>query len=166
MNCLSIIVIPLASKDKGHKMVEIEYVQWLPWMLCNKHRIANEAMVNDGTRFVHFSVTSFLTRHNSCTNMLGWNSIHYYFFFVLKFVVWVVWIPMVLLLGMPWFIALTTNHIYSPSFTILFLLGWWFQQLLVFNGVSHTFFTSDYNLFMFEQGVPLHPCCSYLEIWL
>jgi hypothetical protein len=37
---------------------------------------------------------------------------------------------------------------------------------LVFISVSHTFFTSDCNFFVFEQGVLLHPQCGYLEIWL
>ncbi len=128
--------------------------------------ITDEATINDGTIFIHFSVTSFVTRLSSCTNKLGQNSIHYYLLFVLKFVVRVVWIPMAMLLGMSKFIALTTNHIYSPSFIILFLLGWWLQQLSVFIGVSHIFFANDYNFFMFKQGVPLHPRCCYLEIWL
>jgi hypothetical protein len=73
---------------------------------------------------------------------------------------------MAMFLGMFQFIALTTNHIYFPSFASLLLLGWWFQQFPIFIGVSHTFFTNDYSFFMFKQGVPLHPQCGYSEIWL
>ncbi len=67
------------------------------------------------------------------------NSFHNYLFFVLKFIVWVFKIPMAMLLGMCWFIALTAYHIYFPSFANFFLLGWWFQQFPVFIGISHIF---------------------------
>jgi hypothetical protein len=89
--------------------------------------ITDEAMLNDGTKFVLVSVTSFVIKFISYnTTSLGQNSIHYYFLFVFKFVVWVVWIPMAMLFGISCFIALTTNHIYPPSFVNFFLLSWWF----------------------------------------
>jgi hypothetical protein len=65
---------------------------------------------------------------------------------------------------MPWFIALIVNHICPLSFNNLFLLGWWFQQFLVFIGVSHTFFTSNYSFIVFKQGVPFHPHYGYPEV--
>jgi len=129
--------------------------------------IANEATVNDGIGFVRFSATSFVTKFISCTTTsLGLNSIYCYLLFVFKFVVQVILILVAMLLGMSWFIALIVDHICLPSFVSLLLLSWWFQQFLIFIGVSNTFFTSDCIFFMFKQGVPLHPCCGYPEIWL
>jgi hypothetical protein len=53
--------------------------------------IVDEAMVNDGIGFFHFSTTSFVIGFISyTTTSLGQNSIHYSLFFVFKFVVWVV----------------------------------------------------------------------------
>jgi hypothetical protein len=69
-------------------------------------------------------------------------------------------------LGMSWFIALIIDHIRPPSFVNLLLLYWWFQQLLVFIGVSHVFFTSDCSFLIFEQDVLLHPHFGYLKTWL
>ncbi len=47
--------------------------------------IADEAMVNDGTGFVHLSMTSFVIRFISyTTTSLGRNFIHCYFLFVFK----------------------------------------------------------------------------------
>ncbi len=112
--------------------------------------ITNETTVNDGIGFVFFSATSFVTGFISCTTKLGQNSIHYYFFFILKFIVWVVWIPMAMLLGMSQFIAFTIDHICLPSFASILLLGGWFHQFLVFVGISHIFFTNDCSFFMFE----------------
>ncbi len=85
--------------------------------------IADEIAVNDGTRFVYFFTSSFITRFSFYTTKLGRNSIHNYLLCVLKFVVQVVWILMAMLFGMFWFIALTIDHIYYPSFTSLLLLG-------------------------------------------
>jgi hypothetical protein len=63
--------------------------------------IANEAMVNDGTGFVCFSMTYFVIGFISCTTTsLGQNSIHNYLLFVFKFVVWVIWILVVMVFGM------------------------------------------------------------------
>ncbi len=110
------------------------------------YKIINETFINDGTIFVCFSATSFVTGFISyMTTKLCQNSIHYYPIFVFKFVVRVIWILMVTLLGMFQFIAFITNHIRLPSFTSLLLFGWWFQQFMVFINVSHTFFTSDCN---------------------
>jgi hypothetical protein len=82
--------------------------------------IVDEAMVNDGTRFVCFSMTSFVIGFLSCTTIsLGQNSIHYYLLFIFNFVVWIV----AMFFGMSQFIALTTNHIYPPSLASFFLLG-------------------------------------------
>jgi hypothetical protein len=89
--------------------------------------IAYETIINDGTRCVRFSMTSFVTRLCSYTNRFDQNSIHYNLFFILKFVVQFIWIPIAALFGMSWFIALTTYHICSPSYVIFLLHGWWFQ---------------------------------------
>jgi hypothetical protein len=117
--------------------------------MCNG--IADEMTINDGTKFLHFSTTSFVIGLNSYTSRLGWNSNHCYLLFVLKFFVWVVWIPMAMLLRMFPFIALTTNRIYLPSFVFLLLLGWLSQQLPIFISISHTFFTSDSKFFMLKK---------------
>jgi hypothetical protein len=53
------------------------------------------------------------------------------------------------------------NHV--DSNIVLFLLGWWFQQFLVFIGVSYTFLTSDCNFLVLKQCDPLHPRCGYLK---
>jgi hypothetical protein len=91
------------------------------------NRIANETTINDGTKFVGFFVTSFVTRFISyTTTSLGQNSIHCYLVFVFNFVVWVLQIPMAKFLGLSWSIALTANHICSPSFASLLMPGWWF----------------------------------------
>ncbi len=51
--------------------------------------IVDEALVDDGIKFICFSTTSFVTRFISYTSTsLGQNSIHYYLLFVLKFVIW------------------------------------------------------------------------------
>ncbi len=52
--------------------------------------ITDEAMVNGETRFICFTLTSFLTRFISCTTKLGQNSIHCYLLFIIKFLVQVV----------------------------------------------------------------------------
>jgi hypothetical protein len=62
--------------------------------------IADETTINDGIRCIHFSTTSFVTQLRSYTNRLDQNSIHYYLFFILNFVVQVIWIPIAAFLGM------------------------------------------------------------------
>ncbi len=46
--------------------------------------IIDEVVVNDGTRFVHFSMTSFVTGFISYTTRLCQNSIHHYIFLSLS----------------------------------------------------------------------------------
>lgn len=128
------------------------------------NKIVDEVAINDGTGFVCFSTNFVVTIFISYFTRLCRNSIHNYLLFVLKFIVWVFWIPM--FLRMFRFIALTTYHIYSLSFASLLLLSWWFKQFLVFIGISYTFFTSDYSFLVFGQGVPFHSRCGHLEIWL
>jgi hypothetical protein len=65
------------------------------------NEITNEATINDGTKFVGISLTSFVTKFISCTTInLGQNSILGYLLFVFKFVVQVVQILMATFLGM------------------------------------------------------------------
>jgi hypothetical protein len=65
------------------------------------NKLINETTINDGIRFVYFSMTYFATRLFFCTTTsLYQNSIHYYFFSIFKFVVRVVWILVATLLGM------------------------------------------------------------------
>jgi hypothetical protein len=46
-------------------------------------------MIDDGTGFIRFSMTSFVIKFISCTTTsLAHNSIHYYLLFIFKFVVW------------------------------------------------------------------------------
>jgi hypothetical protein len=63
--------------------------------------IINEALINDGTKFIHLFLATFITKFNSYTSTrLCQNSIHCYLFFVIKLVVWFVMIPMTVLLIM------------------------------------------------------------------
>jgi hypothetical protein len=59
VNCSWATCILLASKGKGHNLVEMVCVWWLPWMLCDKH--TKSCVSKCSSQWVLFSFTNFLS---------------------------------------------------------------------------------------------------------
>jgi hypothetical protein len=130
-------------------------------------KFADEAMINDGTKFLYCSTTSFVTRFISCIIKLCWSSIHYYLLLFLSLLFGLFkfqWQHSLECLGLLHWSQIT--YVPLPLLTFFCFIGGFnnFGYSLVFPMFSSHMITS---FLVFEQDVLLHPqYYGYMEIWL